>query len=59
MLREEDEVVQEDLAEEGGSLDACFGHTNRVELVYFRFEETKNKGKKDFAEDGGPLVMIR
>lgn len=58
MLGEEDEVVQEDLAEEGGGLDTGFGHTYRVELVYFGFEEAEDQGEEDFAEDGGPFVVI-
>ena len=58
-LGEQDEVVQEDLAEEGAGLDARLGHADRVELVALRLEEAADQRKEDFLEDGDPFVVVR
>ena len=50
--------MQEDFAEEISSLDACVAHADGVSLVDFWSEEAGDEGEEDFAEDGGPFLVV-
>lgn len=50
--------MQEDFAEEVSSLDAGVAHADGVGLVDFWSEEAGDEREEDFAEDGGPFLVV-
>lgn len=50
--------MQEDFAEEISSLDARVAHADWVGLVDFWSKEAGDEREEDFAEDGGPFLVV-
>ena len=50
--------MQEDFAEEIGSLDARVAHADGVGLVDFWSQQAGDEREEDFAEDGGPFLVV-
>ena len=57
-LAEDNQVVQEDLAQQCGGLYPRVAHTARVILENLRFQETTDEREQNIAEDGSPFVMV-
>ena len=50
--------MQEDVAKEAGSLDASLTHSDWVGAVDLGPEEAGDEREEDFAEDGGPFLVV-
>ena len=50
--------MQEDFAKEISSLDARIAHADGVGLVDFWSKQAGDEREEDFAEDGGPFLVI-
>lgn len=57
-LGQEHEVLQEDLAEQRGGLDAGLAHAVAVRREDLGLEQLQDQREQDLAEDGRPLLMV-